>query len=784
MEDIWDIKATLNIAKQLSFVSAAVAAIIAMLFVVACSNDIPSPAPVVEQVPQHTSTPERLVTDETASDTQSECQVGQVLAPQDRCTYPGTSDDFWVDESGVGHFLFFTASSVINAQNANINNQPYDFSTRKQADGSWIIEIAGVPSDSVRVSDLIAVARDVPTPTVAPAPRQVVTPAQHSPAVAVSSPIPAPQHAAAASTPVPALQVSTAVPTSTSTPAPMPEPSPTPTPPGPTEVVTVLPHSTPIPPVIKPTTSATPALTPFSDNTPAPAPADTLKVVADMGDYPISVGESLVLDATQAFSDFQSDGEVRYSAIFSNTAVAQGRINSVTGQLNVAAIKEGSSWIALRVCDVQRCSALGDVTIHVKVLPFPNQPPQAVSGIEDQQVQVGKVVSADISSAFWDLEGDRIVGYRLLLDNEDLAEGVVHTSNRSISLIGSQVGSSAVSVIACDSGGCGTEESALHFTLNVMPPPNQPPVATGSIADQEIQLGEIIVLDVSSLFSDPEGDPIREYGFAQTDKSVAVGKMESQTGSLMLRGAETGTTTIAVDASDGSIASIRPDLKFRLTVTEPPRNPPSVVGAISDQTVKLGKSVEVPVARAFDAPDRYRIIRYDFLLKDPEVGEDSEITRAGVLTLSGAEEGKSWVSVRACSYVGCSEFSDLTFVLIVDDPDKELNKSPEVVGGLPDRRLVVGESVTMDVSKAFSDPDDDPIVDYKCELSRPYYAIGSSITDTGVLKLHASNVGTTTVSISACDDENECSDLDDMSFTLTVEAALSKLQTDTGNTHR
>ena len=49
-------------------------------------------------------------------------------------------------------------------------------------------------------------------------------------------------------------------------------------------------------------------------------------------------------------------------------------------------------------------------------------------------------------------------------------------------------------------------------------------------------------------------------------------------------------------------------------------------------------------------------------------------------------------------------------------------------------------------------------------------AAGSSITNTGVLLLYGSEPGTTTIAVIACDDEGECSDPDDMKFTLTVKA--------------
>lgn len=793
MKRIWDIMATVNTAKQLTFFVAPVAALIAMLSIAACSNDAPAPAPVepVSAASIHPqaaqrispSTPQQLAAGEAVSAAQSECQPGQVLAPLDRCTYPGTSNDFWVDESGVGHFLFFAASSVINAQNANINNQPYDFSARKQADGSWIIETAGAPSDSVRISDLIAAAGDAPSAAAASVARLEKTPEpsptplssastggsaqapRSTPTVLVTvpstagakmpggSPTPAPprQQPTTAAAPVAKLETT-------------PEPSPTPPQSGSTDVSTTAPSAAAVPPAT-PTPSGAAA---SGGNRPP-------QVIPNIGDQTVIVHEALTLDISRAFTDPDGDELGEYSVILSDTAVAYGRVNSVTGELRLEGLRVGTSWVTLRACDAFSCTGLGDLTFLLTVAPHRNLPPQTVSAIDDQTVGVGENIALSISPAFHDFEGDRIIDYDFRMDNGEVATGVVNASAGIITFHGTQVGSSEILVIACDSNGCGADETALHFTLNVVPPPNQPPIATGSIADQEMHVGDIIVLDVSALFSDPEGDPIREYAFSQTDRNVAVGKMEPRTGSLTLRGAETGTTTITVDASDSSIASVRQDLTFRLTVTEPPRNPPAVIGEISDQTVELGKSAEVPVAHVFDAPRKYRIIRYDFLLKDPEVGEDSEITRGGVLTLEGAEKGKSWVSVRACSYVGCSDFSDLEFVLIVEDPDEEPNNSPEVVGALLDQKLTVGEWVTLNVSKAFSDPDDDRIVDYRYELSHPYFAIGSSITDTGVLKLHGSNVGTTKVYISACDDENECSDLDEMKFTLTVEASLSEL---------
>ena len=79
----------------------------------------------------------------TTTPRSGECTVGLVLSVGERCTYPGTTDDFWVDDSGSGHFIFFTAGTGIDARNTTINDVTYYFAASKQGDGTWIIEAAG-----------------------------------------------------------------------------------------------------------------------------------------------------------------------------------------------------------------------------------------------------------------------------------------------------------------------------------------------------------------------------------------------------------------------------------------------------------------------------------------------------------------------------------------------------------------------------------------------------------------------------------------------------------------
>ena len=74
---------------------------------------------------------------------QRDCYAGLVVASGERCTYPGTSVEFWVDDPGRGHFLFFTSGTGIDARNTTINGVTYDFKASIQPDGFWIIEAVG-----------------------------------------------------------------------------------------------------------------------------------------------------------------------------------------------------------------------------------------------------------------------------------------------------------------------------------------------------------------------------------------------------------------------------------------------------------------------------------------------------------------------------------------------------------------------------------------------------------------------------------------------------------------
>ena len=68
------------------------------------------------------------------------CEVGDILAPGESCTYPSTDAEFTVHNNGNGQFLFFSSGNSLNIKNTVINGQSYTLVADKLASGSWKIE--------------------------------------------------------------------------------------------------------------------------------------------------------------------------------------------------------------------------------------------------------------------------------------------------------------------------------------------------------------------------------------------------------------------------------------------------------------------------------------------------------------------------------------------------------------------------------------------------------------------------------------------------------------------
>ena len=96
---------------------------------------------------------------------------------------------------------------------------------------------------------------------------------------------------------------------------------------------------------------------------------------------------------------------------------------------------------------------------------------------------------------------------------------------------------------------------------------NQPPQLTGDVDDRIVKLGSSFTVDISGLFTDPDGDEITSYGFVFRTSGILSGVVNTRTGILSLRAIAVGETIVAVDARDSNGASRASEDLFKVTVT-------------------------------------------------------------------------------------------------------------------------------------------------------------------------------------------------------------------------
>ena len=95
---------------------------------------------------------------------------------------------------------------------------------------------------------------------------------------------------------------------------------------------------------------------------------------------------------------------------------------------------------------------------------------------------------------------------------------------------------------------------------------NQSPQLTGDVDDKVVTLGESFNVDLSGLFTDPDGDEITSYGFTYRTSGILTGVVNTKTGILSLRAIAVGETIVAVDARDSNGQSGNSEDLFKVTV--------------------------------------------------------------------------------------------------------------------------------------------------------------------------------------------------------------------------
>lgn len=206
----------------------------------------------------------------------------------------------------------------------------------------------------------------------------------------------------------------------------------------------------------------------------------------------------------------------------------------------------------------------------------------------------------------------------------------------------------AVCVAACGDGDVPT----------VPTPTNRAPESAGSIPGQTLNVGDTATLDLSSYFTDADGDPLSYAAASSVAAAVSVSVSDA---TLTVAGVAAGSASVTVTATDP--AGLSAAQTFQATV---PNRAPEAAGAIEERTVLVGDTAMLDAAAYFADPDG-DALSYEASSSDSAVAAAS--VSGSEVTVVGVSGGSATVEVTATDPAGLSATLSGQIAVVAPEPD-------------------------------------------------------------------------------------------------------------------
>ena len=400
------------------------------------------------------------------------------------------------------------------------------------------------------------------------------------------------------------------------------------------------------------------------------------RTIAPLPDLELSLGDEAAVDVSSHFTD-PDGGALTYGAASSDPAVAA--VDASGSDVTVRALSRGTATITVTASDPDGLEAsLGfEVTV-------PNSGPGATGTIPDIELALGEAATVNVASRFADPDGD-VLKYGA--ESSDPAVAAVAASGSEVTVRALSRGTATITVAASDPDGLG---ATLEFEAAV---PNSRPRATDPSPDIELARGEERTLDVSSHFSDPDGDMLT-YRAASSNPAVAAA--DASGSHVTVLALARGSSTITVTASDLDGLEATPG--FEVTV---PGGGPVTVGRIPDLELTPGVSRSVDVSPYFSDPDGDPLT-FAARSSNPDVAT-ATVSGHSVAVLA-LTRGTATITVTATDPSGLETSQSFELTVLMAP-----NRPPGISATLPDLDLEEGEDHMLLLSRFFSDPDGDAL---------------------------------------------------------------------------
>ncbi len=367
-----------------------------------------------------------------------------------------------------------------------------------------------------------------------------------------------------------------------------------------------------------------------------------------------------------------------------------------------------------------------------------NDAPVVANAIADITVGEGfGSNTVDLTDVFMDTDGDALT-YSVSSSDESVATVTVTGNTLTYTEVGN--GNTSITVTADDSNG-GSETDEFTLTINAAPA-NSAPTLANDIANQIVDEGfGTIVIDLSDVFFDNEGDALTFTATSYATDIVEVG-IDNSISELTITEVGIGRAFIIITANDGNGGT--DVVSFSVTVNEV-NEAPIVANAMQDIVIDEGfNPLVIDLNEVFTDNDG-DALNYSVTSSGSDVVSTAIDISIGTLTITGVNPGDAIITITAEDPDGETAIDEFAITIV------NVNDAPIVANPVADQSYEEGfETAVISLSDVFTDRDGDELSISAATDNDDVIELSYNVID-GTLTIFEVKPGVATITITADD---------------------------------
>ncbi len=207
-----------------------------------------------------------------------------------------------------------------------------------------------------------------------------------------------------------------------------------------------------------------------------------------------------------------------------------------------------------------------------------NRAPIVVSTLSDVSLKIPNLLGINVAGNFYDPDGDSMT---FTATSSDTTQATVDVAGGTLNVTSKWVGTTDVTVTASD----GSLSVSQSFTLTILPRENnQAPTAGSTTPVLNVEPGNSVDVDLSTYFSDPDGDPMT---YTTTSDDTAKATVSTAGSTMTITAVELGRAEITATATDNSNATGTHTFVILIKDAQPPSGADAIPGLSSEELSQL-----------------------------------------------------------------------------------------------------------------------------------------------------------------------------------------------------